>query len=93
MEESYSLEISNAAGNVYRTTDRSENIDLCQILGGGFYLADTDLPQFAYCTSVECAEYECLQEDEETGECIEEGECINYGCANEETAYPLQVKQ
>ena len=74
------------------TSDGNVYIDLCDILGSGFYLKATDVPSAEACDYEECTEYECLEWDEETGECIEQGEtCITTECVESHTEYPSVV--
>lgn len=66
-------------------------MDLCEILGSGFYLKASDVPSVEACDQTECTEYECLNWDEETGECIEQGECISTECVQSHTEYSSVV--
>ena len=66
-------------------------IDLCEILGSGFYLKAEDVPSVDVCDQTECTEYDCLEWDEETGECIEQGDCIQTECVESHTEYPSVV--
>ena len=70
----------------------SAEFDLCDILGSGFYLKDSDVPSVEVCDQEECTEYECLNWDEETGECIEQGDtCIQTECVESHQEYPSVV--
>ena len=75
--------------SVYETD--SYLIDLCEILGSGYYLKAEDVPSVEVCDEEGCTEYECLEWDEETGECIEQGECIQSECIQSHTEYMLVI--
>lgn len=75
---------------VYQSLENEiAEFDLCDILGSGFYLKADDVPSVEVCDQEECTEYECLNWDEETGECIEQGDaCISTECTASHTEYP-----
>ena len=77
--------------DVYVDSCESAEIDLCEILGSGFYLKADEVPSGEVCDQEECTDYECLEYDEETGECIEQGECIQTECIESHTEYPSVV--
>lgn len=76
---------------VYSDSSESAEIDLCDILGSGFYLKADEVPSGEVCDQEECTEYDCLEWDEETGECIEQGECIQSECVQSHTEYASVV--
>lgn len=72
--------------------DADTYIDLCEILRSGFYLKASDVPSVEVCDQEECTEYDCLEYDEDTGECIEQGDtCISSECTASHTEYPSVV--
>jgi len=87
----YGILIESSMQIVYEDTSESAVIDLCDILGSGFYLKSTDVPSVEVCDQNECTEYDCLEYDEETGECIEQGDCIQTECVDSHTDYPSVV--
>ena len=86
-----SIDDSSMQNVYYDTISEGEGvyIDLCEILGSGFYLKATDVPSVEVCDQEECTEYECIEWDEETGECIEQGDaCISTECTASHQEYP-----
>ena len=67
------------------------DFNLCDILGSGFYLKAEDAPSVEVCDQEECVSYGCLNWDEETGECIEQGDCESYECVESHQDYASVV--
>ena len=74
---------------IYTDSDALAIVNVCSLFGGAVYIQD--VPSVEVCTMYDCVEYDCLEWDEETGECIEQGECIMEECVMSETFYPLEV--
>lgn len=88
-EDNFELYIDDSSQqNVYTSLENEyADFDLCDILGSGFYLKASDVPSVEVCDQEECTEYECLEYDEETGECVEQGECISTECVESHGEY------
>ena len=86
----WELQISNLSGIVIERLT-TPSFSCCDVFNQPMYLKNTMIPTIDTCASYECTEYECLQYDEETGECIEQGECISSECTAYETNYVLEA--
>lgn len=84
-----SITINNSDGTLYRQIDNTATINsFCEIFGQAMYIsANATIPSYEQCVDEQCTNYECIQYDEETGECIEQGDCINTECMQYETTY------
>ena len=84
MNDLTSIRIESGGTDIYTadTAGSSITVDLCQVFGQGMYILEGSIP-----TVDTCAEYDCYEWDEETGDCIVQGDCIeNY------TNYVMYVK-
>lgn len=61
--------------------------NFCEVFGEPMYISA--FPSYEQCVDEQCTEYECVQWDEETGECIEQGDCISTECIETQTNYPM----
>ena len=85
-----SISVYDDQGVEIFTADTLDTVDVCELFGGAVYVKE--VPAFDVCTMHDCLEYECLEWDEESGECIEYSDtCIQDICVQEETVYPLSV--
>lgn len=92
----YEINIRNISQQIVYSETSGEGdgvlIDLCDILGSGYYIKEEEVPSVEVCDQEECTEYECLEYDEETGECIEQGEtCITTECVESHEEYMSAV--
>lgn len=68
------------SGNTQIYTADTLTVDLCQLFGGPVYVNTDSIAAVDTCNMYDCTEYECLEWDEETGECVEQGDCRTYDC-------------
>lgn len=88
VEPYFTTTVTRGTETVY-TADVA-GFNFCDIFGEPMYISDTaTIPSYETCVNEECTEYDCLQYDEETGECIEQGDCINTQCIETQTNYPM----
>lgn len=73
------------SGNTQIYTADTLTVDLCQLFGGPVYVNTDYIAAVDTCNMYDCTEYECLNWDEETGECIEQGDCLNWDCVGDYT--------
>lgn len=75
--------------NVYSDIDVF-TVDLCDILGSGYYLKAEDAPVASICDQEDCTSYDCVEWDEETGDCTRE-ECTSYECVDSHDEYAQAI--
>lgn len=73
-------DISVDSGYTQIYTADTLTVDLCQLFGGPVYVNTDSIAAVDTCDMYDCTEYECLEWDEETGECVEQGDCMTYDC-------------
>ncbi|MBO7733597.1 MAG: hypothetical protein J6S67_13615 [Methanobrevibacter sp.] len=87
--QSGSLTVWGSGTQIYASSDVFSNVNVCTLFGGAVYIQD--VPSVENCQMMDCLEYECYEWDEETGECIDQGPCMQEECVMSETFYPLSV--
>ena len=94
MNDLTSVSIDSGGTEIYtaETAGSSITVDLCQVFGQGMYIVEDSVPNIQTCGATECTEYDCLEWDEETGECIEQGDCIQEECVSWIDNYVMYVK-
>ena len=82
------IEVTDDSGIQIYTAD-TLTVDLCQLFGGPVYINTDFIASIDYCSNEECTEYECLEWDEESGECIDYDwdNCLNSECTEYQTIY------
>lgn len=78
--DNQSGDISVDSGYTQIYTAGTLTVDLCQLFGGPVYVNTDSIAAVDTCDMYDCTEYECLELDEETGECVEQGDCIQNEC-------------
>lgn len=71
---SWSIIITQNGTTVY--TSNTSSFSCCTVFGKPMYLHSDEIPTIQTCNMYECLEYECLEWDEESGECLEYGDCV-----------------
>ena len=89
--------ILDTNNNVVYSSTTLNTISICSLFGSPLYLDNIinptyNIPTVQTCEMQECTEYDCMEYDEETGECIQEGDCIMYECTSWLDNYAVKVQ-